>query len=584
MNSDELGQLLDALARLIRPQLAQSDSLRTVVTLLGRWLCEQAEQAAADGSEAGAPAAGASSAGEAGDTAWVDPRPAPLESIATPAHPMPQGEAPPAPASSKAPVRRPLPGIPPVTLSVPLKLGGAVARVPVTGTSEEVRRAQLSALAPGSRDKPERPGKRGAPRDGSVLALVERRSRLKAASCVLFLEKQRVAGDIDATRDVLARMNQMIAEAKSLPECFLWVFWRERLPPDEATLRQIAACYEAHAEAAALVQRVVSSSDGPAPTDEGVAFQLLAEANSALRVAMSKTWLRSDDPDPLEAHLWLRQETARRGVFVRRHMAADDPADPAGMPQLMERIRQFAAEFSERVQRDRETTKGLSQVAYHARHIQRTPPAEAEPHWQKIAGAVSRLAERGLPASDRRLVEALGPVAAELCPDELAETLGLSRLVEQARKLGAAGAENEEDAAQRNRTWSQDVMTVRDWLRGRRVVVVGGEPRQDAIERWREAFDLGDVEWVALSEHGPGGPMRAPIQRPETALVLVIIKLTGHLHADEARDYAAKVGKPVVFLTAGYNPERVAHAILGQVSDRLAPPDSPGGFKGAAGS
>ncbi len=69
----------------------------------------------------------------------------------------------------------------------------------------------------------------------------------------------------------------------------------------------------------------------------------------------------------------------------------------------MERIRQFAAEFSERVQRDRETTKGLSQVAYHARHIQRTPPAEAEPHWQKIAGAVSRLAERGLAVGDESL-------------------------------------------------------------------------------------------------------------------------------------------------------------------------------------
>ena len=127
-------------------------------------------------------------------------------------------------------------------------------------------------------------------------------------------------------------------------------------------------------------------------------------------------------------------------------------------------------------------------------------------------------------------------------------------------------------------------MTVRDWLRGRRVVVVGGEPRQDAIERWREAFELGDVEWVALSEHGPGGPMRAPIQRAETALVLVIIPLTGLLHADEARDYAVKAGKPVVFLTAGYNPERVAHAILGQVSDRLAPQSPAGGFKGAAGS
>lgn len=52
-------------------------------------------------------------------------------------------------------------------------------------------------------------------------------------------------------------------------------------------------------------------------------------------------------------------------------------------------------------------------------------------------------------------------------------------------------------------------------------------------------------------------------------MVVVIIKLTGHLHAEEAREYAEAAGKPCVLLSGGYNPEQVAMAILAQVSERL---------------
>lgn len=83
------------------------------------------------------------------------------------------------------------------------------------------------------------------------------------------------------------------------------------------------------------------------------------------------------------------------------------------------------------------------------------------------------------------------------------------------------------------------------------------------------AAALRECEWVALSEHGSGAPMAAPIQRPGTALVLVIIRLTGHLHADEAREYAARAGKPCVVLPGGYNPEQVAEAVLTQAKGQL---------------
>jgi hypothetical protein len=64
--------------------------------------------------------------------------------------------------------------------------------------------------------------------------------------------------------------------------------------------------------------------------------------------------------------------------------------------------------------------------------------------------------------------------------------------------------------------------------------------------------------------------MRAPILRAETSLVMVLVKLAGHLHMEEAARYARMAGKPCIYLRAGYNPEQVAEAVLQQASAQLS--------------
>lgn len=127
----------------------------------------------------------------------------------------------------------------------------------------------------------------------------------------------------------------------------------------------------------------------------------------------------------------------------------------------------------------------------------------------------------------------------------------------------------QERASAEQREWSNSVLSVRGLLRGKRMVIIGGERNAEAVQRLMQAFELKDAEWVELTEHGPGTPMRAPIHRPDTGVVVVIIKLTGHLHAEEAREYANAAGKPCVLLSGGYNPERVAAEIAEQASARL---------------
>jgi AmiR/NasT family two-component response regulator len=143
-----------------------------------------------------------------------------------------------------------------------------------------------------------------------------------------------------------------------------------------------------------------------------------------------------------------------------------------------------------------------------------------------------------------------------------------------AREMVVATEDRGAESSQRR--WSERVARARRLLEGRRLVVVGGEQRADASDRLTEAFGLSGVSWVELTEHGSGAAMRAPIAQPDTALVLVLVKLAGHLHVDDARRYAKAAGKPVVMLTAGYNPERVALAVLSQASAQLAAVAEPG--------
>ncbi|MBX3435801.1 MAG: hypothetical protein KF847_20985 [Pirellulales bacterium] len=451
---------------------------------------------------------------------------------------------------------------------VPLKLGDAVVHLPLTGTTEELGRARASASDVSVDDGVDGVGS-SAPSDID-LALVEKRCRLKAASCRLFIERRAAAADPDAEREVLERLHDMIAKAKAMENCFLWVFWRNQPQPADPILRQIAECYDAQADAVALVRRIDSVADGRRAEDEESAFHLLAEANSALRVALADTWLSDDDRDQAETHVWLRRETAERRVFIERHMTADDPADPANAANLRTRIGAMGKRLDEREAAAKKVKNALGQIRYHAGQLIKGRPEEAPAHWTKIADAVKRLEGMGVATTDRRIAEAVGSAAADAWPGPSAGSEFMADVIARALALKSeAGKTDPKRPNGDEREWSPSVLGVRELLRGKRMVIIGGERNAEAVQRLTQAFELKEAEWVELTEHGPGTPMRAPIYRPDTAVVIVIIKLTGHLHSEEARDYAAAAGKPCVMLSGGYNPERVAAEIMEQASGRL---------------
>lgn len=597
MTDAELRHLADALSALLRPHLERSEPLRHLAAAVGRWLHEEAARAATPSEVASGVHTADPAASDVSATVSLD-APAPAASAAEESSPSqaPRSEEPAAPAPSTGPMPAtlgPLSRVPTSAGYVPLRLGDAQVQVRLEGTTAELGRARQAAIPSGptgglAAGSTEHPGMtRGVARligqhaPTVALGLIETRSRLKAEACRLFIRKRALLPQSAEWTRAVERLRELIDQANALPSCFLWVFIRDQVQPDDDALRSIAGCYDALADGAALLETLESSAE---PRHEAArhdlereSVQLFAEAHSALRVALQAVlWLEHDDRDQSDAHLWLRERSASRSLYIERHMRVDDPADPATMAETRERIAELRASLATRRAKEKDVKNALGRIRYHAGLVVRQGAEDARAHWEKIGLAIAALGELGMACDDPRIAEAIGGDAAEAWSEALDAIVG-SGAIAKARQLAHRGDQSadsrgsEARAAQEGeeREWSAEVLKVRTLLRGRRMVVIGGVEKGHARERLVEAFELGDAEWVALSEHGPSAPMQAPIRRPDTALIVVIVKLAGHLHAAEARRLAALAGKPLVLLTGGYNPDRIAAEILEQASDRL---------------
>lgn len=447
-----------------------------------------------------------------------------------------------------------------VRRTVPLRIGDISIPVEVDGTEADLRAAE-AAHTP-VRDQPEPI----ADTPDIDLAMIVRRAKLKSASCLLYIDRRAAEGDPDRERPILESMKFMIDRAQNeLRECFLWAFFRERAQPSDEALREIAACYEALAEAADACAKATADEW---LTDEDTlhaAMQLLAEASSALRVALRQTWLVQPDRDQDETHLWLRTEAWRRSIYVARYMSLDDPADPARAPELTAEARTLVNLLDTRQRDARRVEELTNKVRYHARQLAADPGNEH--HARTINTCCDELIAKGLRPSDTRLLA----LSASIKPEHFPESAPPSEATASITRgpVAATARVVEPKVPPAPRQWSERVLEARELLRGGNLVLIGGEVRPDAIARITDAFALESVEWISLTEHGSGAPMQAPISRPETKAVIVLIKLAGHLHAEEARGYARQVDKPCIMLPAGYNPEQIAEHLLNQAAGRL---------------
>ncbi len=395
------------------------------------------------------------------------------------------------------------------------------------------------------------------------LAQLEARCHLKAEGARWAATRQRrIADGADFSAEIAPGDRAIIAKARNMPDCLLWMCRLNSPSPADARLYDdVAGCYEAVARALAVLKLMHDEPDLQQGEFER-SLALLAEAQSALRVAIVKIE-GPVDPDQLRVFSWLKATTSENHVFVERYMRADDPADPTCWADLSSRIEAVNTRVQETLRRIKQRRKLLGKVRHKLRLIAREPE-DAREHWRILAATVDELVRDGLPPSNRELRELLAP-AFEVMPDLDGQPRGFQLVLREVDRFLALSPTSDLPAVLRTTTEVQAAFRL---LEGRSVVLIGGERRPFAAQALKDAFGLRELFWITTREHESNDGFEPYIARPDVAVVLLAIRWSSHSYGD-VRVFCERHGRPLVRLPAGYNANQVASQILEQCSERL---------------
>jgi hypothetical protein len=390
--------------------------------------------------------------------------------------------------------------------------------------------------------------------DTDELDGIEERCRAKCEALRWQVEcHRRVWEGVESPVEEAAINPEMAAWAGRLVECFYWLEEDTLQSSDLSLLDDVAGCYEAVAEAVRLMPR----SEGRRGEMER-ALNLLAEGQSMLRRALQR--LRApDDLDQLAVYQFVRDEAARSRTFLRKHMRADDLADPAGWPGLLSRIEAIAASGHQSRQHD----ERVNRMREHLDLVRRGVNPEQE--WRAVLEAVEEAIDEGIPPSNREIRDLLLPVIDDL-PDREDVSPGFRLVLREIDRYLAIRTPSQQ--ATQGYSPPAEVKEAARLLGGRSAVLIGGIRRREPQASLKRALGLKELIWIETKEHQSIESFEPVIARPDVALVLLAIRWSSHAFGD-VRQYCIRHGKPLVRLPGGYGAHQVAVQVLAQASEVL---------------
>ena len=391
------------------------------------------------------------------------------------------------------------------------------------------------------------------------------RLRLKAQAC-RWLEQHGYTSDPEA----LEQRNRLRYEAEQ-HVCYLWMFDAKIVNPlASRLLNALAANFDGVAELLELWENCRGHDE------EREAAKLLARAQSALRFAVSQILGQDNsvqlwfDPDQQRVHQELRYYAQRAGQYLE-YMTLDNPADPQQHAQYRSQGQMLEHDWQQRQQSQQQRTQRFNMLKYHAGKLAKGSH-NPEHDWKKLLFALEALCEDNqIFENDRDLRKVLQPLAAQqqqapehplLC--RVFDALQQHDLHKQ-RQDALDDANNDDFSAADVR--SAEVQHVAELLAGRNIVILGGQPKQDAIDAIAEHLHCG-VDWIETKPHKSIYSFKANVIREEVLLVILLIRWSSHAYAD-VDNFCKEHAKLLVRITGGYNVNSLAHSILQQVGDQL---------------
>jgi len=194
-------------------------------------------------------------------------------------------------------------------------------------------------------------------------------------------------------------------------------------------------------------------------------------------------------------------------------------------------------------------------------HLERAVDGSAdEDDWEKIVGALDALQQQSPDAATRdvaRLLELAAPALRTWClPSDYGR---LVKELGEATRPPATAARVELSMEER----------AASLVRGRALLVLGGDRRHEHQRKLEEQLELSEAVWPATKEDAPDVHSFEPlIARADVVAVVLLIRWSRHAFG-QAAELCSKHSKPLVRVEAGYNVAQIARALVEQASFRL---------------
>ena len=186
--------------------------------------------------------------------------------------------------------------------------------------------------------------------------------------------------------------------------------------------------------------------------------------------------------------------------------------------------------------------------------------------WQTLMQAADTLMTAGMPPSNVQVRDALLPIL-DAMPEALQPTRQFALVLREIDKYLAQRPPTANEIAAES-ALTDDVRRVAGLLRGRAIVLVGGDRRPHAEDKLTSALGIRELVWVDTKSYQSHTICEPHIARKDVAVVMLAIRWASH-GLKEIKDFCDKYNKPLVYLPQGYNPNQVALRILQQCGERL---------------
>lgn len=383
------------------------------------------------------------------------------------------------------------------------------------------------------------------------------------------LSMQRAAVEWARARDqrgfdaVRAQYRQLCDRGRD-EQSFMWALDLQVVNADSAKLEEIRAWYSVLCEA---IDCYLSGE--PELGKARATYELTRRFLGCLRQRLDWVGTLGLHDAALEglAH-WSRDARGRHAVSAADAQRLSQPDLQLTAEEARAELHELRRNASNRAEVKRTQKQAFGKFIYELKRWMDSP-IEPAAHIRGMSKALDSLRDSGGKSTHREFVATVN------------QTLGMSNLpteiLESADGVALATAlaalhEEEDDDGETQRgevdNYSAEVLLVRSALKGKRMVIIGGDVRPNRKRAIERAFALSELDWVATRPHGSRDDILPAITRDDVCLVVLLIRWASHCYGEYSA-VCAEHSKPFIRLRAGYSPNRIADDCIKQVGRQL---------------